>query len=134
MLVLISSRGDSPYSRCCKEINSHLGGTRSCFCLTGLLYSFVECLAPAFLCLVLYPLALCHLSNLVNAIYVYGKLRPEGFYYYSIQPSASYYDSLTSPLPFASWSNVALFVLLIGLALGLCCYFLFVKKDKENRY
>lgn len=134
MLVLISSRGDSPYSRCCKEINSHLGGTRSCFCLTGLLYSLVECLAPAFLCLVLYPLALCHLSNLVNAIYVYGKLRPEGFYYYSIQPSASYYDSLTSPLPFASWSNVALFVLLIGLALGLCCYFLFVKKDKENRY
>ncbi len=50
---------------------------------------------------------------------------PSGYYYYSMEPNNSYYDSLTSPLPFLS-PNPILFLL---LGLGVFLLLLFFLQD-----
>lgn len=58
---------------------------------------------------------------------------PSGYYYYSMEPNNSYYDSITSPLPFLSPNPILFLLLVLGLSLLLLFFLQDLSLLKKKR-
>ena len=132
LLVSISSFGDDSISKVTYQIERHIGRSSVNFYVSAAIFGFLEILLPTLIGLAIYGLCLIPVSNFTNMVYTYGVRRPVGYYYYSLQPSNPFYDSILSPVPFADFQPLSLVLLCFGLLMFMASVLSFLLSCRRN--